>query len=120
SLYEGGIRLPFIARWPGHVAADRVDETTVMHAVDMMPTLAAIAGVKLPKDCEGDGEDLSGALLGKAIPRGKPLFWEYGRNETWFKFPAGADRSPNVAVRDGKWKLLVNAGGTGAELYDIS
>lgn len=119
SLYEGGIRLPFIARWPGHVPAGRVDDTTVLHAVDLLPTLATIAGAHLPDRYKGDGEDMSSALLGKAVRRAKPLFWEYGRNETAFKFPAGADRSPNVAMLDGKWKLLINADGTGPELYDI-
>ena len=58
---------------------------------------------------------------GRAAPiRARPLFWEYGRNATAFAFPGPPrDRSPNVAVRDGKWKLLVNADGTGAELYDV-
>lgn len=42
SLYEGGIRLPFIARWTGHIPARRTDDATVLHAVDMPPTLAAI------------------------------------------------------------------------------
>ena len=119
SLYEGGIRLPFIARWPGHVPAGRVDETTVLHAVDMMPTLAAIGGARVPDGYRGDGIDLTAALKGEAITREKPLFWEYGRNDTAFKFPAAPERSPNVAVREGMWKLLVNADGSSAELYDL-
>jgi len=119
SLYEGGIRVPFIARWPGKVPAGRVDETTILAAVDMLPTLAVLAGAKLPDNYAGDGLDMSEALLGKPVTRTRPLFWEYGRNETAFKFPAGRDRSPNLAVRDGKWKLLVNADGTGTELYDL-
>lgn len=119
SLYEGGIRLPFIAHWPGHVPAARVDDSTVLHAVDVLPTLVAMAGAKLPEGYAGDGEDLSAALLGRSMVRTKPLFWEYGRNETAFKFPAAPDRSPNVAVREANWKLLVNADGTGAELYDV-
>ena len=119
SLYEGGIRLPFIARWPGHVPAGMVDDTSVLHAVDMLPTLAAIGGAALPKRSAGDGLDISAALLGKPVERTKPLFWEYGRNETSFKYPAQPDRSPNVAMLDGKWKLLINADGSGAELYDI-
>jgi arylsulfatase A-like enzyme len=117
SLYEGGIRLPFIARWPGKVPAGRVDDTTVLAAVDLFPTLCTIAGAK--GGAASDGEDVSGVLLGKAMERSKPIFWEYGRNNTSFAFPAPAHRSPNVAVRDGNWKLLVNADGTGAELYDI-
>ena len=120
SLYEGGIRLPFIARWPGRVPAARVDDTTVLHAVDMLPTLAAIAGATPPDGYASDGENFGAALLGTSAPRTKPLFWEYGRNDTSFQYPAAPDRSPNVAMLDGKWKLLVNADGTGAELYDIS
>ena len=120
SLYEGGIRLPFIVRWPGRVPAGRVDETSVVHAADMMPTLAAIAGATLPDGYRGDGMDVSGAFFGTPVARTAPLFWEYGRNETWFKFPEPPDRSPNVAVRDGSWKLLVNADGSGAELYDLA
>jgi arylsulfatase A-like enzyme len=122
SLYEGGVRVPLIACWPGCVPAGRVDETTVLSAVDLFPTFCALAGAELPKDMRPDGEDRSAALLGKAAPaRAKPLFWEYGRNEQFFRYPGNkADRSPNVAVRDGSWKLLVNANGTGAELYDLA
>jgi arylsulfatase A-like enzyme len=117
SLYEGGIRMPMIARWPGRVPAGRVDDETVFAAVDVLPTVCALAGVKPPA---GDGEDLSAALLGKPIARKGALFWEYGRNPTAFAYPTGRDKSPNVAVRDGRWKLLVNADGTGAELYDLT
>ena len=120
SLYEGGIRLPFIARWPGRVPAGRVDETSVIAAVDMLPTLCAIAGAKLPAGYAGDGVDVSKALLREALPRTRPLFWEYGRNDKSFKFPAAHNRSPNVAMLDGGWKLLVNADGSGAELYDLA
>jgi arylsulfatase A-like enzyme len=119
SLYEGGIRLPFIVRWPGRVPAGRVDETTLLQAVDMMPTLAAIGGARVPDGYVSDGEDVSAALLGKTMARTKPFFWEYGRNETSFKFPAPPDRSPNLAMREGRWKLLVNADGTQVELYDV-
>jgi arylsulfatase A-like enzyme len=120
SLYEGGNRLPFIARWPGHVPAGRVDETTVLGGVDLLPTLCAIAGAKLPAGAALDGEDVSRALLGRSQSRQKPLLWEYGRNDDTFAYPKGRDRSPNVAILDGSWKLLINADGTGAELYDLA
>jgi len=121
SLYEGGIRVPFIACWPGVIPGGKVNATTVLAAVDMLPTLATLAGAELPTDFEPDGEDQSAALLGQSSRgRSRPLFWEYGRNETHFAYPKrGGDRSPNVAVRDGGWKLLVNVDGSGAELYDI-
>jgi arylsulfatase A-like enzyme len=121
SLYEGGLRLPFIVRWPGHVPAGQVDETTVIGGVDLFPTVCAICGAKLPSGYQSDGEDRSAALLGKPIAtRSKPLFWEYGRNDKSFAYPRGRDRSPNVAVREGDWKLLVNADGSGAQLYDLA
>jgi arylsulfatase A-like enzyme len=113
SLYEGGTRMPFLVRWPGHTPAGRVDEQSVLHAVDIFPTFCALAGAPLPKA-------VAFAWLGKPLAqRPKPLFWEYGRNPNAFAYAKGADRSPNVAVRDGQWKLLINADGTGAELYDL-
>jgi arylsulfatase A-like enzyme len=118
SLYEGGIRLPFIARWPGRVPAGKVDEQTVLAGVDLFPTLCALAGAAPPAGL--DGEDLSKALLGTPADRKGALFWEYGRNDRAFKYPAAPDRSPGVAVLEGSWKLLVNADGSGAELYDLS
>ncbi len=119
SLYEGGTRLPFIARWPGRVPAARVDESSVLAAVDLLPTLATIADAKLPVNYAGDGEDISAALLGQVHTRRKTIFWEYGRNEKIFAYPKPPDRSPNLAMLDGNWKLLMNADGTGAELYDL-
>jgi len=118
SLYEGGIRMPFVVRWPGHTPAGLVDEHSVISAVDLFPSLCAIANVPLPKGEALDGENLSRAFLGKNVRRRKPLFWEYGRNDEAFAYPPGKDRSPNVAVRDGNWKLLIN--GSGPELYDLS
>lgn len=119
SLYEGGTRVPFIVRWPGKIPAARVDETSVLSAVDILPTLAAIAGAKLSDGYTSDGEDISAALLGKSFTHTKPLFWEYGRNGKSFAYPKPPDRSPNLALRDGKWKLLINADGTEAELYNL-
>lgn len=127
SLYEGGIRLPFIARWPGTIPAGRTDEKTVLAAVDLFPTFCALASVDLPRDMQPDGENCREALLGRpAKERAKPLFWEYGRNDKFFAYPTprnGAregDRSPNLAVREGDWKLLVNADGSQVELYDLA
>lgn len=119
SLYEGGIRLPLIVRRPGRVPAGQVDETTVLAAVDLFPSLCAIGGAALPKEVTLDGEDQSAALLGRTVARQHPLFWEYGRNARPFIYPKGRDRSPNLAVREGAWKLLINADGGDAELYDV-
>lgn len=119
SLYEGGIRTPFIVRWKGHVPAGRVDRTSVVGGVDLLPTLCAITGARLPQGFAYDGEDRSAAWLGAPSQRRRPLYWEYGRKPDYLYPRAPGDRSPNVAVRDGRWKLLVNADGTGAELYDL-
>jgi arylsulfatase A-like enzyme len=119
SLYEGGIRMPFIARWTGRVPAGKVDEETVMCGIDFFPSLCAIAGAPLPDGVKLDGENLSAALLGQPATRAKPLLWEYGWNEK-YSFPKGADRSPPLLIMDGSWKLLANHDGSGVELYDIN
>ncbi|NBV24497.1 MAG: hypothetical protein EBS05_21585 [Proteobacteria bacterium] len=129
SLYEGGIRTPLVVRWPGVIPAGQVNTTTVVGAVDCFPTLCALAGVPVPTGVQFDGEDLSGVFKGAKSARTRPLFWEYGRKPApegktgirAFPYPnePGA-KSPNVAVRDGDWKLLVNADGSSAELYDLA
>lgn len=122
SLYEGGTREPLLVWSPGRTPAGKVNAQTVLSTVDLLPTFCKIAGLKVPEDVSAklDGEDLSDVFAGRETHRSKPLFWEYGRNETAFKYPGTNNRSPNVAVRDGDWKLLVNADGTGAELYNLS
>ncbi len=120
SLYEGGIRMPCVVRWPGHAAGGRVDRQTVWSAVDLFPSFCAVAGVPLPRGVAFDGEDVSAAWRGEAVRRTKPLYWEYGRNDKAFKYPKGRDRSPSVAVREGDWKALVNADGSEAQLYDLA
>ena len=62
---------------------------------------------------------MSAALLGKPQTRDRPLYWDYGRDETYLKPGAKEDQSPNLAIRDGRWKLLVNDDGSGLELYDF-
>src|SRR4051812_38300932 len=120
SLYEGGIRLPFIVRWPGRVPAGRVENSTVVSAIDLLPTFCALAGAAIPANLSLDGEDQSATLLGQPqLKRNRPLFWEYGRNNESFRYPSGRDRSPNLAIRDGVWKLLANADGSGTELYNL-
>lgn len=120
SLYEGGVREPFIVRWPGQIPPGQVDEQSVISGVDLLPSFCTLAGAPLPTGARFDGQDVTSAWLGKPLKRSLPLFWEYGRNNQSFKYPAGRDRSPNLAVREGIWKLLVNADGTGTELYDLS
>lgn len=115
SLYEGGIRMPFIVRWPGHTPAGKIDNTTVISGVDWLVTICSLAGVKLPDDLNPDGEDMSAALLGKPKQRTKPLMWEW-------RFAIKGhpiNKSPMLAIRHGKWKLLMNPDRSRVELYDI-
>lgn len=115
SLYEGGIRVPCIVRWPGTVRAGRVDDASVVAGVDWLPTVCKLAGVPLPADLKPDGEDVSDILAGQARPRKAPLFWEW-------RFKIVGDifhHSPILAVREGDWKLLLNPDRSRVELYDI-
>ncbi len=115
SLYEGGVRVPFLARWPGRVPAGRVDSTSVLGAVDFLPTLTRLAGASMPADANPDGEDRGEALRGGAGQRGKPLFWEWR-----FRIAGHVNNiSPILSIRDGDWKLMVNPDRSRVELYNI-
>jgi len=116
SLYEGGIRTPFIARWPGHTPAGQVDDTTVISGVDLLPTFCSLAGIKVTKDVKPDGLDMSQALLGNPVERTKPLMWQY-RYGPWGRH---IQKSPALAMRDGDWKLMMNPNGSRTELYNLS
>ena len=105
DLYEGGLREPFIARWPGRIPAGKVDSNSVVSGVDMLPTLAAAAGVKVPAEYQGDGENRLAVLEGKPAPRRKPLFWR---------------TVSQLAVREGDWKLVTKTDGSQAELFDLA
>jgi arylsulfatase len=65
TAWEGGIRVPFLIRWPGKVRAERVSDE-IVHAVDLFPTLASIAGADVPKDRPIDGVDQSNFFMGKS------------------------------------------------------
>ncbi len=115
SIYEGGVRAPFIVRWPRHIQSGTVDNTTIIAGVDWLPTVCSLAGVRLPGDLNPDGQDMSSALLGRPRQRTKPLMWEW----RFRIFGDMVHKSPMLAIRDGKWKLLMNPDHTRVELYDI-
>ena len=109
TLYEGGIRVPLIVRWPKKLQAGQVISTP--YAVwDLLPTLADIAGaVRRPRRL--DGISMVPALLSQADEKQRLLYWE--------------DRSPDLAqaVRRGKWKVVRQAGRMAkedVELYDLA
>lgn len=113
SLYAGGVRVPFVVRWPGVVPAGKVDRGSVLTAVDLLPTFLEVAGVELPADFEPDGQSAFSAFKGEPIHRTQPIFWEWrgglSKDYTW----------PTLGVRDGRWKLLLNDELERVELYDI-
>jgi N-acetylgalactosamine-6-sulfatase len=115
SLYEGGVRVPFLVRWPGQVPAGRVDDESVVTAVDFLPTLCALAGVTIPESHQPDGEDISDILRGASRPRTRSILWEWRFNIAGEVF----HHSPMLAIRDGRWKLLMNPDRSRVELYDI-
>ena len=115
SLYEGGVRTPFIVRWPAGTPAGKVDKTSVLAGVDFLPTLCSITGAPLPSGLNLDGEDMSGPLRGTSRERSSSLFWDW-------RFGILGDvinKSPRLAIRDGQWKLLMNPDRSRVELYDI-
>lgn len=120
SLYEGGVRAPLIAWGPG-LMADRHRGSTREHAVlsaaDLVPSLLRIAGVEAPKEIRFDGVDVSRALLGaERDARSQPLFWRRPPDRPG----PPANRFPDLAVRDGKWKLLAEMDGSQPQLYDLN
>ncbi|MGE5519187.1 MAG: sulfatase [Candidatus Dadabacteria bacterium] len=116
SLYEGGIRVPFIAVWPGKIAAGKVNKESVMSVVDFVPTVAALTGSKVPADYNPDGVNVSKALLGKSGIIQKDIYWYYNNNPV----PGKKENiSPTLAFRSGKWKLLMMPDGSEKQLYDL-
>jgi N-acetylgalactosamine-6-sulfatase len=115
SLYEGGVRVPFIVRCLGRTPAGRVDNETVAAGVDWLPTICRLAGVDGPDEADLDGEDVSRALLGRPVQRRKPLMWEW----RFRVFGDMVHKCPMLAIRQGRWKLLMNPDRSRVELYDI-
>jgi arylsulfatase A len=106
SLYEGGIRVPFIARWPGRVPSGTSDWMGAHY--DLMPTLLELAGVAVPAGL--DGLSFAGELLGGESPAHEFLFWEFH------------GEGVQQAVRIGRWKGVrrnLLAGVAPLELYDL-
>lgn len=108
DLYEGGIRVPAIIRWPGHVAPGMVSDAPVS-GCDLTPTLASLAGVPLPEDRPYDGEDISALLRGEDFRRKRPLYWQFPDFNGFYH-----------ALRDGDWKLLADKSLTKLRLYNLA
>jgi arylsulfatase A-like enzyme len=105
DLYEGGIRVPQIAWWPGHVEAGTTTDEPSYFA-DYMDTFAALAGTEPPE--ETDGVSLAPTLRGEAESQESHefLYWTFGERQ---------------AVRAGRWKAVRSSIGSGpVELYDLT
>jgi arylsulfatase A-like enzyme len=105
DLYEGGLRSPIIARWPGRIPAGTVSRQ-VWAFWDLLPTLGELTRQDVPAGI--DGVSILPALLeGRAVEH-PPLYWEFH------------ERGFNQAARIGDWKAVRNAPGTPVELYDLA
>ena len=107
--YEGGIRVPLIANWPGKISKPGSIVHDVAHVIDLLPTVLDAAGLEYPKTFQTrevlppDGKSLLAAFRGEALSKHDSLFWEHGDKR---------------AVRQGDWKLVYPRGGPW-ELYQI-
>lgn len=131
NLYEGGVRVPWIVRWPGRVAAGRVSEAPFI-GTDLLPTLAAATGAKLPPDATLDGQNVLPLWLGAAEAGPDRAFtWHfpYYHPETGYAAarPAiGVDdfavsqTRPHSSLRLRRWKLLHFYEEARNELYDLA
>ena len=104
DLYEGGIRVPMIARWTGTIPAGRVSDHVWAHW-DMLPTLAELAGAKAPAGL--DGLSMARALRGEPQPTHDFMYWEFH------------ERGFQQAVRMGHWKAVRLKKDAPLELYDL-
>ncbi len=93
-MFEGGIRVPAIIRWPDHARAGATSSVPLSN-VDLLPTLAAIAGAAVPDDRIIDGSDMTPVFSGQSVDRSVPLHWH-------FYDPWGG---PQSLIRQGDWML---------------
>ncbi len=108
DMYEGGIRIPMIVRWPGHVPADRVSET-IWAFWDFLPTVEELAD--LPPSKNINGISYLNDILGKPqIEKHEYFYWDYGHVRDTYE----------QAVRFGKWKGISRGIDAPFELYDLS
>ena len=124
SLWEGGVRVPAVMRWPGRIPPGRVTSEIAAN-LDLYPTLAHLAGVEVPKDRIIDGINLWPLLSGASAASGRESFY-YFAGEVFYKSEEGAPKNdPKLqAVRSGRWKLYLEAANpedpvAAGTLYDL-
>ncbi len=121
-LYEGGVRSPLIAWGPGLLAdnaAGSKNDTSIFAAIDLNRSLYTITGTPVPENNELDGEDLALTILGRSrASRRAPIFFRRPPDRPGYGHGYDED-NPDLAVRDGKWKFLINYDGSDPQLYDL-
>ncbi|MCP5516126.1 MAG: sulfatase-like hydrolase/transferase [Verrucomicrobiales bacterium] len=119
-LYEGGVRSPLVVWGPAWISGERagqVNRQSFFAAIDLVPSLLALVGLATPHGISFDGEALPEVLLGRsADSRKAPLYFRRPPDRDTFY---GIDNLPDLAVRQGRWKLLCEYDGANAELYDL-
>ena len=105
TQYEGGVRIPFIIRWPGQVSANTVNKTSIVSGMDYLPTLCSLAGIQIDND-QFEGENMADAIKGSDQQRKTPLFWRVSSPRA------------NPSMLEGNWKL--HKKGDNYVLYDLS
>jgi uncharacterized sulfatase len=119
-MYEGGIRSPLIVWAPGLIPDDKKGTTnheSVFSAIDLNRSLYSLTGTKPSRKL--DGEDLAQTLIGKSSDsRQAPIFWRRPPDRPGFSHGLNED-NPDLAVRDGDWKYLVNIDGSDPQLYNL-
>lgn len=118
DIFQGGVNVPFIVRWPAKVDAGKVDSTSVLSSVDLLPTFAALAQKELPANYQPDGENIASIFQNKSFRRSTPLFWEWRFAQE--SAPNGRMTWPTTAIRYGDWKLLASKSRERVELYNIA
>ncbi|MCG8697082.1 MAG: sulfatase [Bacteroidales bacterium] len=109
TVYEGGIREPFIVKWPGKLKAG-TRTNAIMTSTDLLPTFAEMAGAKLPENLVLDGKSIVHELKTNEFDYERPIFWHY---------PVYHHDVPASAVRKGDWKLVENLENGSLELYNL-
>ncbi len=121
-LYEGGVRSPLIAWGPGLLAensAGTSNDESIFCALDLNRSLYALTNTPSPEDHTLDGENVIETILGKSkASRQAPIFFRRPPDRPGFGYGLDED-NPDLAVRAGKWKFLINYDGSDPQLYDL-
>ncbi len=112
SMYEGGIRVPMVARWPGRIEAGAVNDSLAWYFADILPTFAELAGVKPPAGL--DGMSVVPSLIGERAAGHQQRQHDY----LYWEMPS--QRGLRQALRMGNWKVVRETGGGALELFDLS